>query len=102
MTTIVHRRYLPPREAAGPGARIASLTLVGWASLGFAVDLLMLGWAFVLHPGDPRSVSLGTMLINLLPATLAPAMVGLPAALEVGVPDARRRVPRLWLGALLL
>jgi hypothetical protein len=102
VTTIVHRRYLPPREAEGPGSRLAALSLVGWASLGFALAFLVLAWRFVLDIGPPRSVDVQSLLANLVQGTLAPALVALPAALEWGVPGARRRVPRLWRGAVLL
>jgi hypothetical protein len=102
MTTIVHRRYLPPREAAGPGARLGALTWVGWASLVGAIGMLASSWWFLLDLGEPRQIDLAGLLPQLAGDTLVPARIALPAALEWGVPGARKRVPWLWRGSVLI
>jgi hypothetical protein len=105
LAAIINRRLAPalgPGPPRGPGARLDSITWVGWlfALGGFAwlvyslQPLLQLGgiatwdWAVV---GD-------LVLRSLRDAAIA----AMPFALELGVPGARRRTPWLMRGLVLL
>ena len=112
MATIVHRRTIrpaPPTTAGeawlpppGPGARLGVLTIVGWVSLVGVVAWLVISWRFLLDLGEPRQWDWGALVDSLWPAVPVAATIGLPAALEWGVPRARSRVPWLWRGTVLL
>ncbi len=109
MATIVHRRLvrLPAPEPRGPGASFSALTWVGWVSMIGAVAWFANGMRPVLDMGDIQSWN-WLEVARLAWWELADAaIIALPAALEWGVPGARRRTPLLlrgtvWLALLLV
>jgi len=105
LATIIHRRparSVRPTPPRGPGGTFWSLTRVGWlfAALGAA----WLAWSlrFLLDLGDPVQWSWAAVLQQALTALRGAAVVAMPAALELGVPAARRRTPWLYRGLVLL
>lgn len=105
MATIIHRRRVRvagPEPARGPGARLDTLTWVGWASLVAAFGFLVFGLRPLAEMGDVRSWNLGQAW-DIVRGSLRDASIAfLPAALELGVPEARRRTPWLMRGTVLL
>jgi hypothetical protein len=105
LATIIHRRTARatgPEPARGPGARLDALTWIGWASAVAAFGFLVFGLRPLAEMGDVRSWNLGQAW-ELVRASLRDAsIVFLPAALELGVPGARRRTPWLMRGTVLL
>jgi hypothetical protein len=105
MSTIVHRRYardLGPAPARGPGASLDALTWVGWASGLAAFGFLVFGLRPLAELGDPRFWDWSQIGYTVLESVRNATVVALPAALEWGVPGARRRTPWLMRGVVLL
>lgn len=105
MATIINRRLAPapgPAPARGPGAAFSSLTLVGWVSAVAAVLYLVIALRPILDLGGPTLWDWGEVGNRVLAAIRPAAVVGMPAALELGVPGARRRTPWLMRGLVLL
>jgi len=111
MTTLVHRRRLPPvlSEPRGPGGTIgpalsrqlAPLTWVGWLSIVAAVAyLLSEAWTLLAQGGGPQSDSF--LWLGVVRALGAAAAILAPAALELGYPGVGRRNARLLTGLALL
>ena len=118
MATVIHRRMVrrPPRSAPatpgsapaeprGPGAflaPLAALTVIGWASVVVAAAWLVNAlWPLVeVGVGDASTWGDKALYVVRVLGDAAPLL--LPAALELGVPDARRRTPWLMRGAVLL
>ena len=105
LATIVNRRLAPapgPAPARGPGAALSSLTLLGWVSAIAAVGYLAISLRPILDLGGPSVWDWGEVGNRVLAALRPAAVVGMPAALELGVPGARRRTPWLMRGLVLL
>jgi hypothetical protein len=105
LTTIVNRRYardLGPAPARGPGASLDALTWVGWASVLSAFGFLVFGLRPLTELGDPRFWDWSQIAFTVLESVRNATVVALPAALEWGVPWARRRTPWLMRGVVLL
>lgn len=105
MATIVNRRYardLGPAPARGPGASLDALTWVGWASVLAAFGFLVFGLRPLAELGDPQFWDWGQVGFTVLESVRNATVVALPAALEWGVPGARRRTPWLMRGVVLL
>ena len=103
MTHIVHRRtaVLRRTEPSVFEAITASLSPVGAISALLAVFSLVVGLALFVMTQAGGATPLqwfGSVLSSLSTA----AVIGLPAALEVGFPGARRRNRWLWRGLVLL
>jgi hypothetical protein len=78
------------------------LTWVGWASGLAAFGFLVFGLRPLSELGDPRSWDWGQVGFTVLESVRNATVVALPAALEWGVPGARRRTPWLMRGVVLL
>jgi hypothetical protein len=105
LATIVHRRVVPasgPAPARGPGARFDSLTWIGYASAVAAFGWLVFTLRPLLDAGDMRLWDWGQVARLVFTALRNAAVVGLPFALELGVPGARTRTPWLMRGSVLL
>lgn len=105
MATIVNRRPAPatrPAPARGPGASLDALTWVGWASGLAAFGFLVFGLRPLTELGDPRFWDWSQVGFTVLESVRNATVVALPAALEWGVPGARRRTPWLMRGVVLL
>jgi len=105
LATIVHRRPAPatrPAPARGPGASLDALTWVGWASGLAAFGFLVFGLRPLTELGDPRFWDWSQVGLTVLESVRSATVVLLPAALEWGVPGARRRTPWLMRGVVLL
>ena len=105
MATIVSRRparALRPEAPRGPGGSFDSLTWVGYASLVAAFGFLVFGLRPLTEMGDPRMWSWEEVPYTVMNPLRSAAVLLLPAALEFGVPGARRAVPWLMRGAVLL
>ena len=104
MATIVHRRPLrsPAPELRGPGASLSSLTWVGWVSLVVAAAWFVAGLRPILDMGDVRSWRWPDVAWLAWRELADAVLIALPAALEWGVPGARRRTPLLLRGTVLL
>jgi hypothetical protein len=104
MAAIVIRRTVdvPRPGPRGPGGSLSSLTWVGWLWLLVAVGWFLLQVRPIMAMGDVRTWAWDQVLWLVWRALAETAIVGLPAALEWGVPGARRRVPWLMRGAVLL
>jgi hypothetical protein len=105
MPTIVHRRYARdagPSATRGPGAGLDALTWVGWVSAAAAFGFVVFGLRSLLDLGDFRFWDWNQVATTVLTTLRDAAFVVLPAALELGVPGARRRTPWLMRGAVLL
>ncbi len=105
MATIVHRRPAPrraPEAPRGPGGSFDSLTWVGYASLVAAFGFLVFGLRPLADMGDPRTWDLSNVFGLVVSSVRNAAVVALPAALEWGVPGARRVTPWLLRGTVLI
>ena len=105
MATIVNRRLAPatgPAPARRPGASLDALTWVGWASGLAAFGFLVFGLRPLGELGDPRFWDWSQIGYTVLESVRNATVVALPAALEWGVPGARRRTPWLMRGVVLL
>jgi hypothetical protein len=105
MAHIVHRRIardLPPRPPRGPGASLDALTWIGWASAVAAFGFLVFGLRPLTELGDMGFWDWNQVGFTVLETVRRAAFVALPAALEWGVPGARRRTPWLLRGTVLL
>ena len=123
MATIVHRRVIrravptpaEPVEAAfdeprAPDARLddalellrARLTWVGWLSAVGAVAYLLVQLRFLLDDGVFSEARLTISVFTIVRAVGLAATIALPAALELGGAGARRAVPWLMRGAILI
>ena len=105
LATIVHRRpaaALGPEAPRGPGGSFDSLTWVGYASLVAAFGFLVFGLRPLTEMGDPRMWNWGEVPYTIMNPVRSAAVLLLPAALEFGVPGARRAVPWLMRGTVLL
>ncbi|HYO41579.1 MAG TPA: hypothetical protein VES19_00130 [Candidatus Limnocylindrales bacterium] len=105
MATIVHRRPAPalgPEAPRGPGGSFDSLTWVGYASLVAAFGFLVFGLRPLTEMGDMRMWDLGNVFSIVAASVRNAAVVVLPAALEWGVPGARRVTPWLVRGTVLI
>lgn len=107
MARIVHRRLaprsaLPSTAPRGPGAQLDSISWVGWL-FGLAA---LATFAYALRPvlslGDSRLWDWGQVAELALGGLRDAAIVGLPFALELGVPGARRLTPWLLRATVLL
>ncbi len=105
LATIVHRRPAAPfgpEAPRGPGGSFDSLTWVGYASLVAAFGFLVFGLRPIAELGDPRMWDLGNVFFIVVGSLRNAAVVALPAALEWGVPGARRLTPWLMRGTVLI
>jgi hypothetical protein len=105
LSTIVHRHPAPamgPAAPRGPGARLDSITWVGWlfALGGFA--WLVYALRPLLQIGDIGTWDWAVVGDLVLRSLRDAAIVAMPFALELGVPGARRRTPWLMRGLVLL
>jgi hypothetical protein len=108
MATIVHRRYTSRAAATvsadprAPDPRLNNLTWVGWASVVFAVATLIVELLPLSTVGALSDANRISAIVLVLRSVAASAAIALPAALELGLKDARGRVPWLYRGAVLL
>jgi hypothetical protein len=104
VATIVHRRPMrvPARELRGPGASLSALSWVGWVSVVAAAAWFVLSMRPLLDTGDAQTWSWGGVARLAWSGLSDAVVIGLPAALEWGVPDARRRTPLLLRATVLL
>lgn len=105
MATIVHRRVAQdhgPAPLRGPGASLDALTWVGWTSAVLAFGFLVFGLRPITELGGPQTWDWNQVADTALRTVRSAAVVALPAALEWGVPGARRATPWLMRGAFLL
>lgn len=105
MATIVHRRPAvrrAPAPAKGPGGSLRGLSRAGW--LFGVAGIAWFAWNVrtLVGLGDPQQLTVATVAQVILDALRGACLVALVAALEIGVPRARRVAPWLWRGALLL
>lgn len=104
VASIVDRRLAPPLPAVarGPGSALSSLTLIGWVSAVVAIGWLVNELRPLLEPGALDARQWEGIAGRVLTALGDAAVIGMPAALELGVPGARRRTPWLMRGLVLL
>lgn len=105
MSTLIHRRIardLGPAPQRGPGASLDALSWVGWASAVAAFGFLVFGLRPLTELGGPQTWDWNQVADTALRTVRSAAVVALPAALEWGVPGARRATPWLMRGTLLL
>ncbi len=105
MATIIHRRPAPARgaePARGPGASLDALTPLGYASAVAAFGFLVFGLRPLADLGGTQLWNWGGVAEIVFNTLRNAAIVGLPAALEWGVPGARRVTPWLMRGTVLL
>jgi hypothetical protein len=93
---------LGPEAPRGPGGSFDSLTWVGYASLVAAFGFLVFGLRPLTEMGDPRLWNWEQVPALVVDALRDVAVLVLPAALEFGVPGARRVTPWLMRGTVLL
>lgn len=108
MAKIVHRRFVTrpaapePASTHAPDAALDNLTFIGWASAVFAISTLIVQLMPLTSDGALSDANRLTAIVTALRAAAASAAIGLPAALELGLPGARHRTPWLYRGAVLL
>ncbi len=109
MATIIHRRLVSPRRdqvprgpLAGLGDRLSSLTFLGFLSAIAAVTWFLLQVTPLLAVDALSEARRWSTVATVLNALGEAATIGLLAALELGVPGARRRTPSLRRGLVLL
>jgi hypothetical protein len=109
LATIIHRRLMPSRRdptprgpGAGIGDRVASLTFPGFLSAIAAIAWLPIQLTPLLDGGAFAEARRWNDVALVLNAIGEAATIGLLAALELGVPDARRLAPSLRRGLILL
>jgi hypothetical protein len=93
---------IPAPEPRGPGASLSALTWVGWVSLIAAVAWFLVSMRPLLDTGDIGTWNWGEVTWLAWRGLADAAIIALPAALEWGVPGARRRTPLLLRGTVLL
>jgi len=108
MATIVHRRYttrattVATVDPRAPGAALANLTWIGWASAAVAIATLIVQLVPLTSSGALSDANRVGSIVVALRAVAASAAIALPAALELGLKDADGRVPWLYRGVVLL
>ena len=76
--------------------------MLGWVSVIAAVGYLVISLRPILDLGGPAVWDWGEVGNRVLAALRPAVVIGMPAALELGVPGARRRTPWLMRGLVLL
>ncbi len=100
MATIIHRRTV--RRPGASLAPLSSLTWIGWLSVLATAAWLVNGLWPLVEAGIGDSSTWGEKALYAVRVIGGAAPLLLPAALELGVPGARRRTPWLMRGVVLL